>query len=155
MGCEQNHICFRESWLAEKMSVLAHHIIKGHIKRVVKDPALAEKLTPNYDLGCKRITPSDTYLQVGVSHCSLHGNISRLVVGLPQIPNILNILHFLTILYFFFTAGVQQRLCVSDHYSDWEVDRQGFELWSKLSLHIGNILINKRFNLLMQTSLTY
>jgi len=53
----------RESWVAEKMSDLAHYIIKGHIKRVVKDPALAEKLTPNYDLGCKRITPSDTYLQ--------------------------------------------------------------------------------------------
>ena len=88
MGCEQNHICFRESWLAEKMSDLAHHIIKGHIKRVVKDPALAEKLTPNYDLGCKRITPSDTYLQVRLSHYSLHGNISRLVVGLPQILNI-------------------------------------------------------------------
>ena len=88
MGCEQNHLCFRESWLAEKMSDLAHYIIKGHIKRVVKDPALAEKLTPNYDLGCKRITPSDTYLQVRLSHDSLHGNISRLVVGLPQILNI-------------------------------------------------------------------
>ena len=55
------------------MSDLAHYIIKGHIKRVVKDPALAEKLTPNYDLGCKRITPSDTYLQVRLSHYSLHG----------------------------------------------------------------------------------
>ena len=55
------------------MSDMAHHIIKGHIKRVVKDPALAEKLTPNYDLGCKRITPSDTYLQVRLSHYSLHG----------------------------------------------------------------------------------
>ena len=69
------------------MSDLAHHIIKGHIKKVVKDPALAEKLTPNYDLGCKRITPSDTYLQVG---CPTTPSmvISRLVVGLPQILNI-------------------------------------------------------------------
>ena len=70
------------------MSDLAHHIIKGHIKRVVKDPALAEKLTPNYDLGCKRITPSDTYLQVRLHTAPSHGNISRLVVGLPQILNI-------------------------------------------------------------------
>ena len=65
---------------------MAHYIIKGHIKRVVKDPALAEKLTPNYDLGCKRITPSDTYLQVRLPHYFLHGDISRLVVG--QILNI-------------------------------------------------------------------
>jgi len=65
------------------MSDLAHYIIKGHIKRVVKDPALAEKLTPNYDLGCKRITPSDTYLQVRLSMV-----ISRLLVGFPQILNI-------------------------------------------------------------------
>ena len=56
--------CSRQSWLARKISDLGHHVIKGHIKRVVKDQALAEKLTPNYDLGCKRITPSDTYLQV-------------------------------------------------------------------------------------------
>ena len=57
-------LCSRQSWLARKISDLGHHVIKGHIKRVVKDQALAEKLTPNYDLGCKRITPSDTYLQV-------------------------------------------------------------------------------------------
>ena len=57
-------MCFRQSWLARKISDLVHHMIKLHIKRVVKDQELAEKLTPSYDLGCKRITPSDTYLQV-------------------------------------------------------------------------------------------
>jgi len=30
---------------------------------VVKDQSLAQKLTPRYDMGCKRITPSDDYLQ--------------------------------------------------------------------------------------------
>ena len=29
----------------------------------VKDPEMAEKLLPKYELGCKRITPSDTYLK--------------------------------------------------------------------------------------------
>ena len=35
-----------------------------YIKSTVKDPELAEKLTPTYDLGCKRITPNDYYLKV-------------------------------------------------------------------------------------------
>ena len=30
---------------------------------VVNDAELAKKLTPSYDMGCKRITPSDDYLQ--------------------------------------------------------------------------------------------
>jgi hypothetical protein len=34
------------------------------MKQSVKDPVLAQKLVPNYPLGCKRITPSDTYLKV-------------------------------------------------------------------------------------------
>ncbi len=38
-------------------------IVKG-MKKVVKDPELAEKLVPKYPVGCKRITPSDTYLKV-------------------------------------------------------------------------------------------
>ena len=65
------HVCFRQSWLARKISDLVHHLIKLHIKKVVKDQALAEKLTPNYDLGCKRITPSDTYLQVSCTYLQL------------------------------------------------------------------------------------
>ena len=38
--------------------------VMGHIKTAVKDQDTAAKLTPSYDMGCKRITPSDTYLQV-------------------------------------------------------------------------------------------
>jgi cation diffusion facilitator CzcD-associated flavoprotein CzcO len=34
---------------------------RRHLKAQVKDPELRRKLTPNYTLGCKRITLSDTY----------------------------------------------------------------------------------------------
>lgn len=34
---------------------------KGHMKRVVKDPALRAKLTPDYRVGCKRILLSNSY----------------------------------------------------------------------------------------------
>ena len=37
--------------------------VSKYIQSVVKDPETAKKLTPSYDLGCKRITPSDTYLK--------------------------------------------------------------------------------------------
>jgi hypothetical protein len=30
---------------------------------MLQDPETCKKLIPNYDMGCKRITPSDTYLQ--------------------------------------------------------------------------------------------
>jgi len=33
------------------------------MRSVIKNKDLADKLIPNYELGCKRITPSDTYLQ--------------------------------------------------------------------------------------------
>ena len=32
-------------------------------RKFCKDPETARKLTPSYDMGCKRITPSDDYLQ--------------------------------------------------------------------------------------------
>lgn len=35
--------------------------VKKYIRSAVKDPALAEKLVPNYDLGCKRILISDDF----------------------------------------------------------------------------------------------
>ena len=34
-----------------------------HIQEVVQDQQIAHKLTPDYGIGCKRITPSDHYLQ--------------------------------------------------------------------------------------------
>ena len=45
------------------MSSLIHRLVRAHIRKVVKDPETARKLTPSYDMGCKRITPSDDYLQ--------------------------------------------------------------------------------------------
>lgn len=43
-------------------SDLVHHMVREHHRKVVKDPELCKKLIPSYDMGCKRITPSDTYL---------------------------------------------------------------------------------------------
>jgi len=51
------------------VSKLAHWILGLQIKGVVKDPATARKLTPSYELGCKRITPSDYYLPAFNSPC--------------------------------------------------------------------------------------
>ena len=97
----------RESWLARKISELAHHIIKSHIKRVVKDQVLAEKLTPDYDLGCKRITPSDTYLQVSQNNLILR----IMFIATHQFEEASTF------------AGIQQRLCESDHHKDRPSDK--------------------------------
>ena len=50
------------SWLTKRLSKGVHQKVRAYIKAVVKDPELAAKLTPDYDMGCKRITPSDHYL---------------------------------------------------------------------------------------------
>jgi len=39
-----------------------HKEVTRQIEKVVKDPDVAAKLTPTYEIGCKRITPSDNYL---------------------------------------------------------------------------------------------
>ena len=52
----------RRHYLKEKV----RQMFTGHINKTVKNPETAKKLTPTYDMGCKRITPSDTYLQVYV-----------------------------------------------------------------------------------------
>ena len=45
------------------MAKYVHNLVRSYIKYKVKDPELQEKLTPKYHMGCKRITPSDTYLK--------------------------------------------------------------------------------------------
>ena len=50
-------------WLHEKMQSYIHKDIRKYITEVVKDPETADKLTPKYPLGCKRITPSNSYIQ--------------------------------------------------------------------------------------------
>lgn len=39
-------------------------ICRAHLRRQVRDPAVRRKLTPDYRLGCKRPTPSNTYLRM-------------------------------------------------------------------------------------------
>ena len=50
-------------WLHEKMQSSIHKAIRRYITKVVKEPDTADRLTPKYPLGCKRITPSSSYLQ--------------------------------------------------------------------------------------------
>ncbi|MDT3398093.1 NAD(P)/FAD-dependent oxidoreductase [Streptomyces sp. B1866] len=40
---------------------LIENLALGHMRRVVRDPALRAKLTPDYRIGCKRILLSNTY----------------------------------------------------------------------------------------------
>jgi len=39
-------------------------LVKKEMQKIIKDPVLEEKLIPKYSMGCKRITPSDHYLEV-------------------------------------------------------------------------------------------
>ena len=50
----------RRKFLKEKV----RELFVKHINKTVTNPETAKKLTPTYDMGCKRITPSDTCLQV-------------------------------------------------------------------------------------------
>jgi cation diffusion facilitator CzcD-associated flavoprotein CzcO len=40
---------------------LATGLAKQHIKKSIADPELRQKVTPNYQIGCKRVLPSDDY----------------------------------------------------------------------------------------------
>ena len=58
------------SKLVHKQVVLPapHHLqVRRNVTKVVKDPETAAKLTPSYAMGCKRITPSDSYWKVRFS----------------------------------------------------------------------------------------
>ena len=44
-----------------RVSRLAERLARHHLRRQVPDPALRERLTPSYALGCKRILLSDDY----------------------------------------------------------------------------------------------
>ncbi|HEY8000539.1 MAG TPA: NAD(P)/FAD-dependent oxidoreductase [Solirubrobacterales bacterium] len=45
----------------QRLSKLFEQIARRHLRRQVRDPELRAKLTPDYTLGCKRITMSNTY----------------------------------------------------------------------------------------------
>lgn len=38
-------------------------MVKAEYEERIKDPVLREKLTPDFRVGCRRVTPSDTYLE--------------------------------------------------------------------------------------------
>jgi len=50
-----------DRWYSDWLSKLVHKQVRRNVTKVVKDPETAAKLTPSYALGCKRITPSDSY----------------------------------------------------------------------------------------------
>ena len=43
------------------ISNIATRIAKYHIKKSISDPVLREKVLPNYQIGCKRVLPSNNY----------------------------------------------------------------------------------------------
>ena len=47
--------------LSPKMLKVARIMAKTHIRRQIKDPVLREKVTPDYEFGCKRILLSNNY----------------------------------------------------------------------------------------------
>ncbi len=55
---ELSYLSFRKG----PINRIARHLAKRHLDASVRDPALREKLTPRYDIGCKRILLSDDYL---------------------------------------------------------------------------------------------
>jgi cation diffusion facilitator CzcD-associated flavoprotein CzcO len=44
-----------------RLSRLPERIARAHLERQVQDPVLRDKLTPRYEIGCKRILMSDEY----------------------------------------------------------------------------------------------
>jgi cation diffusion facilitator CzcD-associated flavoprotein CzcO len=59
---------------------LVEHLARRHLRRAVKDPALREKLTPHYPMGCKRILLSNDY------YASLqHPNVELVTDGIEEI----------------------------------------------------------------------
>jgi cation diffusion facilitator CzcD-associated flavoprotein CzcO len=46
---------------APRLSALGEKLSMRHLRAQVKDPALREKLTPNFQFGCKRVLVSDDY----------------------------------------------------------------------------------------------
>lgn len=55
------------------LNLVARRKALAHLKQQVKDPTLRQQLTPDFDIGCKRIILSDTfYPALTSSHTTLH-----------------------------------------------------------------------------------
>ena len=46
----------------QNVSKVMENKVSDYIRRTVKDPEVAEKLIPDYRLGCKRILKTDNYV---------------------------------------------------------------------------------------------
>ncbi len=69
---------FRHPALLKKLQQRA----VGNINRTVKDPALRQRLTPNYTLGCKRILQSnDWYRALVKDNVTVTGGVSKIEAG--------------------------------------------------------------------------
>ena len=73
---EAFHIGFRHPAIMR----LAERRARGHIARQVADPALREKLTPRYRLGCKRVLGSNTWYP---ALCA--GNVDIVTAGISEV----------------------------------------------------------------------
>jgi len=51
----------RNTWLYDKAGQLSKWVADNHRENSVSDPVLREKLTPKYQMGCKRILTSDDF----------------------------------------------------------------------------------------------
>lgn len=49
----------RRQWIRDRLG----RLVKGNIEKIIADPELQAALTPEYDLGCKRILISDDYYE--------------------------------------------------------------------------------------------
>jgi len=54
--------CYVLPFRFHRLSRLPERIARRHLERQVADPVLRDKLTPRYEIGCKRILMSDEYL---------------------------------------------------------------------------------------------
>lgn len=96
-------------------------------KKLVRDQDLAQKLVPNYAMGCKRVTPSDTYLQV--SH------------RIWLVTKDMDLLHQFLIRLIIMFSDFQQRECPSDNWQNQKVHRKwnsGDEWWQRARNRIGH-----------------
>ena len=64
-------------WVTRRLAEEAHTKVRTYIRAAVKDQELAVRLTPTYEMGCRRITPSDHYLNT-FNMDNVHLNTSRI-----------------------------------------------------------------------------
>jgi cation diffusion facilitator CzcD-associated flavoprotein CzcO len=52
------------AWVnGSQAQTMMNEMVKAEYEERIKDPELRKKLTPDFRVGCRRVTPSDTYLE--------------------------------------------------------------------------------------------